>query len=287
MTPNKPTQKSYLPQPAIIPTHGNLPTIATLRLHSTNTLPKTFFLHGGPGAQGSLHGLAKALATPCAEVLQTRAQNKPLTVQNHVEDLATLLPKDPTLVGHSWGAMLALSYAATHPDSVKNIVLVGCGTYSKTSRAEYERRTAERTDPAKKAALKAALQNAKTPEESASAFADYAHYATSVQVYDPIPDPYPGPPGEYDPNALAATWPDVLRLQAEAVEPQRFTRIQCPVTLVQGEQDPHPGPHILQDLKPYIPHIAYHSLPLCGHEPWLERNARAQFLKLLATLIVR
>src|SRR5262245_51168706 len=54
-----------------------------------------------------------------------------LTVHTVVEDLEALrvrLQQDRlTLLGHSWGGMLAMAYAAAHPDRVDRLVLVESG----------------------------------------------------------------------------------------------------------------------------------------------------------------
>ena len=68
---------------------------------------------------------------------QRRSAGEPLTVAIHVADLHDLVDEPPTLVGHSWGAMLALCYAAEHP--VDRLVLIGCGTFDETARAELIR----------------------------------------------------------------------------------------------------------------------------------------------------
>jgi pimeloyl-ACP methyl ester carboxylesterase len=99
-------------------------------------------LHGGPGAPGGVEGLALGLAGDFEvwEPFQRRSGEVDLTVDRHVSDLRDVAPDDATIVGHSWGAMLGLSYAARHPDGVRVLALVGCGTYDQASRAEYERR---------------------------------------------------------------------------------------------------------------------------------------------------
>jgi pimeloyl-ACP methyl ester carboxylesterase len=62
-------------------------------------------LHGGPGAAGSLAGLAMTLAPDCEvwEPLQRRSGEVPLTVDRHVADLHDIAPDPATIVGHSWG----------------------------------------------------------------------------------------------------------------------------------------------------------------------------------------
>src|SRR5579862_220715 len=97
-------------------------------------------LHGGPGAPGSASGLGRALAPhlQVIEPLQRRSGLVPLTVSQHVEDLAAVAPNPATLIGWSWGAMLGLSFAARFPERVSDLILVGCGTYDTATRALFK-----------------------------------------------------------------------------------------------------------------------------------------------------
>jgi pimeloyl-ACP methyl ester carboxylesterase len=87
-----------------------------------NRGPNVVVLHGGPGSPGSAAGLARALADEFSvlEPLQRRSGMVPLTVSQHVEDLAAIAPTGSAIVGHSWGAMLGLSFAACFPDRVQS-----------------------------------------------------------------------------------------------------------------------------------------------------------------------
>ena len=87
--------------------------------------PLVAVLHGGPGASGSVAGLARDLSefATILEPLQRRSGQIPLTVAQHVADLAEVLPEPVIIVGWSWGAMLGLSFAATHPDLVRSLAL--------------------------------------------------------------------------------------------------------------------------------------------------------------------
>ncbi|MBA4291858.1 hypothetical protein C0431_02710 [bacterium] len=251
---------------------------------STNA--NLYLIHGGPGAQGSLHGLNNSLPEHLnsREILQRYSGEVSLTVDQHIADMREIISKPANILGHSWGAMLTLSFAAKYPQLCRQIILVGCGTYSTTSRREYERRIALRTDPRIKALLKQAIQEAKTPDEHELAFRNYGEYATKIQAYNPIADPFPDHITKWDPIGHSETWSDVMRLQEERIEPQRFNSITCPVNLIQGAQDPHPGELIRNDLLPYIPQLQYIELDQCGHEPWLERNARIPFLSLVENI---
>src|SRR5215831_19806845 len=112
-------------------------------------------IHGGPAAAGDLAPLARTLGERwrVLEPHQRGSGGRQLTVSTHIKDLDDLLHEHCTdrptiIVGHSWGAMLALAYAAEHPTAPAALVLVGCGTFSRDARQEFERRRAARLAPA-------------------------------------------------------------------------------------------------------------------------------------------
>ena len=89
----------------------------------------------------------------------------------------------------------------------------------------------------------------------------------------------------YDGAGHDQTWSDMLRLQESGRHPAAFAAIRCPVRMIHGAEDPHPGASIRASLAPYIPHLEYHELQRCGHYPWLERGAREEFLATLRRLL--
>ena len=104
----------------------------------------------------------------------------------------------------------------------------------------------------------------------------------SIEAYelmDSVDDPSEAL--QYDGGANAETWKDVLRLQREGLEPQRFNRISCPVLMLHGYIDPHPGAATRDLLRRFIPHLQYVEFEKCGHEPWKEKHARNPFLSAL------
>ncbi len=227
------------------------------------------------------------------EPLQRRAdetEERPLTVAQHVNDLAEVAPREPAVVvGWSWGAMLALSYASRHPARVRAVVLVGCGTYSLRGRSEYRRRMEERLgetgrDEMRRWSEARALTD--DPAERDRLFGKMGDLASAAQMFDPVPEC--GEQGDHlaiDEAGHTETWADVLRLQAQGLEPARFASITCPVTMLHGAVDPHPGDVIRDTLLPTIPHLEYVELPKCGHSPWLERSAAEEFMQSLGALL--
>jgi pimeloyl-ACP methyl ester carboxylesterase len=273
-------------------------------------------LHGGPGAAGEAAGLAKGLADSfhVLEPWQRGSGDEPLTVATHVEDLHRLIASEvegaltppgsakkaessrfkprPALVGESWGAMLALAYAAAHPDSAGPIVLVGCGTFDKASRARLEATLEERTDEETRRGIECLAERYPDPGERFVKMHElteplYAFAAdASLQRAAGSADNAAQPPF-FDFRAYEQTWSDMLQLQDEGVYPAAFSAITSPVLMLHGTYDPHPGRMIRDSLLPYLPQLQYREFERCGHQPWMEKAVREEFFAALKDWLAR
>src|SRR5215831_2195490 len=130
-----------------------------------STGPPVIVLHGGPGAAGHMAPVARGLADlyRVIEPFQRASGSERLTVARHVADLLEVIAVcaqgcRPALLGASWGAMLALAYAAAHADSTGPLILVGCGTFDPDTRAVMENTIAQRMNDEIGAGLKEAQQ---------------------------------------------------------------------------------------------------------------------------------
>jgi len=215
------------------------------------------------------------------EPLQRRSGAAPLTAAGHVADLAAVLPEGVALVGWSWGAMLALSFTAAHTGRVRSLALVGCGTYDEASRDAYERAVAVRLG---EAGLRRVEELRRRMAGAAGAQGDrllaaLGRLMEEAQAYDALPET--GDPVRVDRQGHQETWADVLRLQAEGIEPAALASIRCPGLMLHGDDDPHPGPATFELLRRFMPQLQYRGFPRCGHKPWAERRAREPFLAAL------
>jgi pimeloyl-ACP methyl ester carboxylesterase len=206
-----------------------------------------------------------------------------MTVAQHVADLDAVIDEETLVVGWSWGAMLALSYSVAHPDRVRGIALVGCGTYDAQSREQYqramhERQTADQRDEVDR--LQRAMEAARGAERDAL-FARLGTVAARIHSVDLLSEEEAEVPA--DAQGYEETWGDVMRLQREGIEPGSFTAIGAPIILMQGDRDPHPGPLIYSPLHEHMPQLAFYEIPSCGHAPWVERAGRGPFLDRLTS----
>jgi len=213
------------------------------------------------------------------EPFQRGSSSVRLTVERHVADLHEVISIcaegcRPALLGSSWGAMLALAYAAAHPSSTGPLVLVGCGTFDPVARAAMQNTIAERMNDEIRARLKYAEQLDLNERLKASAEATEPIYS-----YDPLSSTHEE--DKVDARANEETWDDMLRLQTEGVYPAAFAAIKVPVLMVHGTFDPHPGRLIMESLQPCLAQLDYRELERCGHYPWLEKAAADAFFSLV------
>ena len=251
--------------------------------------PVVIVLHGGPGAAGYMAPVARGLADKfrVLEPFQRGSGEEPLTVARHIADLHELVQQHcdnerPALVGSSWGAMLALAYAAAHPDHLKAIVLVGCGTFDREARRQLHATLDERTDETLRRRLAHLPEEFPDPDERLRAMGDLILplYSWELVTTDQEIE-------ACDARAHQETWQDMLRLQEEGVYPAGFTAIEVPVLMLHGTVDPHPGPMVRASLQRHIPQLEYHEWKRCGHYPWLEKAARTEFFTVLRGWLTR
>lgn len=254
-----------------------------------NSGPHVVLLHGGPGARGDMAPVARYLSSQfqILEPLQRISSDVPLTVSRHVADLYDVL-REPMkkgairLVGHSWGAMLALTYAARHPTKVDRVILIGCGTFNQRSREAYRTNMAQRIDSDSQrrvSDLETQLTMEKGRHRRNELFTQLGAIYTRTQAFNPITTK--SERLEYDDGGFNETWKDAIFIQDRGIQPAEFAHIQAHVTMIHGDEDPHPGPLIYESLEPFIRDIQYQAIPRCGHTPWIEQEARDEFYRLL------
>jgi pimeloyl-ACP methyl ester carboxylesterase len=215
------------------------------------------------------------------EPFQRGSSDERLTVARHVADLHEVVTfhaggRQHALLGASWGAMLALAYAAAHPTSTGPLILVGCGTFDLAARAELQKTIAERMNDKIRARLKCADQLDQDQRMRACAEAEMSIYSYDVRASSHEEDKV-----DVDSRAHHETWDDMVRLQTEGVYPAAFSAIEVPVLMVHGTYDPHPGRLISAGLRSYLPQLEYRELERCGHYPWLEKAAADVFFTLV------
>jgi len=256
----------------------NLPLLKVREYGSSERY--VFVLHGGPGAPGYMAPVCVRLGRDfkVIEPYQRPSGTVELTVERHIEDLAALIKsytsKKVTIIGHSWGAALGLAFAAKSPKMVEQLVIIGCSTLDKQSRKVMEQIRSERTNPEIAERFNQIEESYEDQDEKLGAIGGLYQIIDSYELTRP-------PTGKFrcDTSAHTQSWADLMRLEDEGVYPAGFAAIDCPVLMMHGDYDSHPGKMIEKSLRQFIQNLEYLEFEKCGHYPWLEKAAVPQFYR--------
>jgi pimeloyl-ACP methyl ester carboxylesterase len=240
-------------------------------------------LHGGPGAPGYMAPVARELANNrgVIEPIQTRD-----SLEGQLEELKTQLTAHAdlpvTLIGSSWGAVLALFLAAREPKLVGKLILIGCAVFDATNSARVEAQRLERMSAAKRSryeeiAVVLASAEAEPPEALLKEWGEIIH---DCDVCDPLTRDLGVMEIQFELHKRV--WSDfVAQRDKPGFLDSEFHKITAPAVVIHGEYDPHPIEGIRPFLERCLQSVRFHILPQCGHYPWIERQAREGFFDIL------
>ncbi|UWQ27648.1 alpha/beta fold hydrolase [Leisingera sp. M523] len=254
------------------------PVIETIRRHGRPPFPVAM-LHGGPGAAGEMAPVAQELATRgygVLELLQTEASIAG-QISELRQQLETACGGPAVLIGFSWGAWLACLLAARHPARVSKLVLIGSGPFSDEFAAGIQAARQSRLPPAEWQELSALFRGSglDTPEGLERAL----ELLEKAEAYAPAglrPAPI-----AFDRSIFEGVWPEAARMRRSGGLLRAVAKIRCPVTALHGDHDPHPATGVELPLRGVLPDFTFRLLQRCGHKPWIERHARADFFQAL------
>ncbi|MFH1842558.1 MAG: alpha/beta hydrolase [bacterium] len=270
-----------------------------LRLHGETPF-RVMVVHGGPGAAGEMAPVAQVLvsgnAGPAAgtgvsgvlEPLQTAP-----TLAGQVEELRAILlthGQPPlTVIGFSWGAWLSFLLASQFPELVAKLILVGSGPFEEQYVAAISDTRRQRLDVAEReefdtilADLERVAPERTDPDLRTKLINHLGILANKADQYDPVADPATNAFPVEIRGELFAAWPEGAALRKSGELLAAGEQIGCPVLAIHGEYDPHPAAGVSQPLVRVIEDFRFVLLPACGHKPWIERQAREAFYRLLA-----
>lgn len=241
-------------------------------------------IHGGPGAIGSLHGLAEQLSKRIgvAEHTQTQYRIEDL-VEELKQDLSSLTHK-VTILGHSWGAWLAGIFAQRYPELVENVILVGCPPLNESYVSKIEERRFEHLTLKEKETFQTLLINLADPYYADKDEA-LKHLGSLVEKADNYClNPELVSVEKTDGKMYDAIWQEASRWRKEGKWESIFNAIECPIYLIQGKYDPHPIVGVVEPLKSQGKIKEVYELSKSGHSPFFEQYDSLMFCELVIKL---
>lgn len=200
------------------------------------------------------------------------AETAPYTIVHLVEWLAAfrealdLPPLD--LVGHSFGGALATSFALSYPEDVASVLLSAPALLGGVAYPEF----------VKKMAIWLRLPESGTAVSQANRLVQQTVRSSSFAPEQFDDDVWERRVLEYH-HARASA--DVLKALAFYDVRPELPRLQLPVCIVWGENDPVLSVNDLDELEALLPQVEVHRLPECGHIVMLEKFD--EFVKIART----
>ena len=245
-------------------------------------------IHGGPGAAGEMAPVARRLTADGLSVLEPLQTAD--SVKGQIEELAETLAQfaymPARLLGYSWGAWLALLTAARYPERVKKLILVSCGS--------LEERYAHKTlgKRLKRLAPKARLEAQRllgllegAPEAGdENALARLGEIFSRSDVFDPITGAFEKV--DLQTHIYQQVWAQAAELRRSGELLRCASAVQCPVTAIHGDFDPHPWQGVKEPLEKVLPSFEFILIKNCGHKPWVERQASELFFNILEQMLI-
>ena len=243
------------------------------------------FLSGGPGVTPDYivpigdfvpasyqRGFHEQRGTGRSKVATMTAEN--MTLRHVVADLEALrvhLKQERLfLVGHSWGGMLAMAYAAAHPDRIDRMILIGPGGPTLEFTEWFNDNIHMRLRPEDIEAERYWNEAPKRGVDVNKAALEQVRAITPGYFFERAKG-----------LAFASQLPDAtLTLQVNTLlftdmakgydSRPGLRQLDRPVLIVQGHQDPV-GDKTAEDIHAAIKSSELVYLNQCGHFPWLEQ----------------
>lgn len=239
-------------------------------------------IHGGPGAPGGMAPVARALSTDrgVLEPLQTAD-----SLKGQVQELRSVITinGDPplTLVGFSWGAMLAFILTARYPSLVRKLILVGSGVYQDEYAKQIKATRLKRLSDEERRRAHNLMDALEDPhiEDKNTPFAQLGKLITKADAYNPSTLDTEELEVQYHINQ--SVWRDAAALRKSGELLKLGERIRCPVVAIHGDFDPHPSQGVREPLSSVLGDFRFILLERCGHIPWIEREAKETFYEVL------
>ena len=243
---------------------------------------KVAVIHGGPGTPGHMAPVARELSADWGvlEPLQTAT-----SLEGQIQELKEVLQENGdlpvTLIGSSWGAMLSFVFSARYSAITRKVILIGSGVYeekyadnileTRLSRlSETERREAH--------SVMKALDDPTVGDKN-TPMARLGELFTKADAYNPLSLNTEVLECQY--HLHTSVWQEAKELRVSGKLLEFGKHVRCPVVAIHGEYDPHPPEGIQKPLSPILRNFQFFLLKNCGHFPWIEREARDKFYRIL------
>ncbi len=241
-------------------------------------------VHGGPGACGELGPVASELSRDIGVIESLHTKPTVRGQLNELKRTAKAEAEAPVvLIGHSWGAWLSTMFAAENAAQVSKLVLIGSAPFApeyaeQIGATRLSRMSEDERDEFFR--LERAMEDHEAVGKNEE-FRQLARLVTRADAYEPVDDANHTQHIDYRVDVFQSVWPAARRMRQNGEMLEYLERVECPITAIHGDHDPHPAEGVQMTLEALPIDNRFILLDRCGHAPWLERYARDEFYRVL------
>jgi pimeloyl-ACP methyl ester carboxylesterase len=171
--------------------------------------------------------------------------------------------------------------AAKYPKYVKKLIMVGSGLFdSKYAKNIMETRLNRMSKDEQNQYNELMTKLKEIPNDSDELFHQMGKLMEKVDFYDPIKvNNSHIVKGQY--QIYKNVWPQAAKMRETGELLNIGKSIKCPVIAIHGDYDSHPYQGVKKPLSIMLDNFSFILLDKCGHEPWIERQAKDQFMSLI------
>ncbi|MBN2591371.1 MAG: alpha/beta hydrolase [Sedimentisphaerales bacterium] len=243
---------------------------------------KAALIHGGPGVAGEMAPVAHELSYDIGVLEPLQTEN---TIERQLDELKLALEKyadlPVILIGFSWGAWLSFIFASKYPELVKKLILVSSGPFEQGYSEKIMDIRLGRMDENERLQIASLLDDLdkQDSQDRNTSFVKIGKLISKADTYDPIECLFGEIYFSYD--IFQNVWQQAADLRRSGRLLEYAKNIQCPVTAIHGDYDPHPSEGVEKPLSKYITDFRFIHLKNCGHKPWIEKQAKDKFYEIL------
>ncbi len=246
-------------------------------------------IHGGPGDIGSLGVVARTLSSQVGVLEPIQSKFTVWDLVDELEQQLTGAVQEPiTLLGHSWGAWLAVLYTTRYPALVKDLILVGSGPFEEHYVPWIEKRRLKNLTSLEQEAFHVLLTKLKDPNtghkdqlmRELGALVGKTDNVQRVQVENEDSLPLDG-------NMYTKVWHEAAELRKKGILYDSLCKIHCSVCVLHGQHDPHPLEGVIWPLRRQGIPYELHVFEQCGHAPFQEKFGQKPFYEIVLSRLAK
>lgn len=230
---------------------------------------------GGPGFIGqSLWGIGFGMRDSLKTYLFDQRVTPPISLDGTIQDLEKLRKQNGhkkwIVLGQSWGVIVALVYAARHPEAVEHLVLTSVPGLDLDGFVLQQNLDKKIPQDVQKALLEVENDTALTPEQRLERQVPplMPYYFHNIELGQAILKR--APKNLFRPAVFLALQKHILNTQAYRKDLQKLKTLRFPVTMIQGHHDPCGSAMPYRLKEQYLPKAKIELIPYSGHFPWIE-----------------